>query len=338
VFGTTGYFYAREFTKNFLKIEIEIMGDDPVVMLEADVFLGLDLCLSDLYEQRRWLTQAQQRGALLYVVAYDLLPATHPQWFPVMEHPIFINWLKTIAEFDGIISISEATSSELKDWLRQNPRLREQPLKFNVIHIGSDISHSNPSKGLPMGYEKILGKLTSEITFLMVGTIEPRKGHVQVVDAFELLWAAGHPCQLVIVGKPGWNVAQLIERINSHTENGSRLFWFEVCSDELLERLYKSCSCLLAASEAEGFGLPIIEASHYGLPILARDIAVFREVANNSATYFIANSGLKLSGHIKNWIERYQVNNFIKSNDLECLSWNECCNQFKEVIEQSAQN
>jgi glycosyltransferase involved in cell wall biosynthesis len=331
-FGAQGYFYARQFTKKFLQIDIDILADDPVLMLSEDIFLGLDLCLSDVYEQRHWFEQAQQRGAEVYVVAYDLLPVTHPHWFPASEQPIFEKWLDTIKEFDGVISISEATSFEFKKWIKKVPRQREFPLRFGVAHIGADIEQSKPTQGLPAASKNKLTQLKNEITFLMVGTLEPRKGHAQALDAFEYLWAAGFCCQLVVVGKAGWNVTELTDRMNKHRERDIRLFWFEGISDEFLEMIYTSCSCLLAASGAEGFGLPIIEAARHGLPVLARDIPVFREIANDHVDYFIANNGLELSQEIQPWLKKYAEDRHIKSSNLVYSSWSECTERCKEFL------
>ncbi len=98
----------------------------------------------------------------------------------------------------------------------------------------------------------------------MVGTIEPRKGHAMVLSAFETLWAEGHDVNLVIVGRKGWLVDALCSRLAGHARLGRRLFWFESASDEYLDAIYANSSCLMAASEGEGFGLPLIEAAQRG--------------------------------------------------------------------------
>ena len=56
------------------------------------------------------------------------------------------------------------------------------------------------------------------------------------------------------------------------------MLWLEGISDEYLDKVYAASTCLIAASEGEGFGLPLIEAAQHKLPIIARDIPVFREV------------------------------------------------------------
>ncbi len=332
-FGAQGYFYARQFTKKYLQIDIDILADDPVLMLSEDIFLGLDLCLSDVYEQRHWFEQAQQRGALLYVVAYDLLPVTHPYWFPASEQPIFEKWLETIKEFDGAISISHATSDALKSWMKSSPRCREQPYRFGVAHIGADIEDSVPTKGLPDDATQVLQKITNSVTFLMVGTVEPRKGHAQALDAFELLWQEGCGYQLVIVGKPGWNVEEFVSRFTNHEERGQRLFWFQGISDEYLSLFYERSTCLLAASEGEGFGLPLIEAAKHKLPVLARDIKVFREVGKGSADYFYACSAQELKLAIAVWMAKYSRNAHRNSSQMIISSWDDCTERIKTILQ-----
>lgn len=81
----------------------------------------------------------------------------------------------------------------------------------------------------------------------MVGTIEPRKGYTQALSAFEKLWQEGLQVNLVIVGKQGWMVEQFIERLRIHPELNRRLFWLKGASDEVLLRLYGSCTAFLAA-------------------------------------------------------------------------------------------
>ena len=80
----------------------------------------------------------------------------------------------------------------------------------------------------------MLASLETARSFLMVGTVEPRKGHAQVLDAFERLWAHGGSQKLVIVGKPGWMLDDFVGRLKRHAERGRRLIWIERASDEYL--------------------------------------------------------------------------------------------------------
>jgi glycosyltransferase involved in cell wall biosynthesis len=166
----------------------------------------------------------------------------------------------------------------------------------------------------------------------MVATIEPRKGHIQTIQSFEELWKT-EDINLVIVGKEGWKgledekrrtIPQIINKIKSHKELNKRLFWLENISDEFLEEIYKISTALIAPSQAEGFGLPLIEAAQSNIPIIARDIPVFREVAKEFAYYFEdTNEANVLSKAIKNWLELYKADKHAKSHNIPWLTWQE---------------
>lgn len=166
----------------------------------------------------------------------------------------------------------------------------------------------------------------------MVGTVEPRKGHAQALEAFEQLWREGHQCQLVVVGKPGWNVENLISRLTNHEEQEKRLFWLQGISDEYLTLIYENASCLLAASEGEGFGLPLIEAAKHGIPILARDIPVFREIGQGSTSYFSARCGQELKVAIVIWLKKFSKHTHTKLHDFNASTWNDCSENIKKFL------
>lgn len=77
-------------------------------------------------------------------------------------------------------------------------------------------------------------------SFLMVGTLEPCKGHEQVLEAFEQLWRFGQDVYLVIVGKQDWLVEKIVARLRAHPELNKRLFWFEGINDEYQDKIYRS--------------------------------------------------------------------------------------------------
>jgi glycosyltransferase involved in cell wall biosynthesis len=147
----------------------------------------------------------------------------------------------------------------------------------------------------------------------MVGTIEPRKGILQAIAAFEQLWAKGIEVQLLLVGKQGWvglqpeqrrSLPQIMKTLEHHPEIGKRLLWFPDISDQYLQKIYRTVACLLMVSEAEGFGLPLIEAAANNCPVIARDLPVFREVAGDYAQYFSGTQAQNLSNVIERWLTK----------------------------------
>jgi glycosyltransferase involved in cell wall biosynthesis len=112
-------------------------------------------------------------------------------------------------------------------------------------------------------------------------------------------------------------------RLRKHPESGKRLIWLDNATDAQLQKLYSTCSCLIAASEGEGFGLPLIEAARHDLPILARDIPVFREVAGEFATYFDGSSPENLCHALESWLLANKAGNVERSKNLAFLTWSE---------------
>ena len=166
----------------------------------------------------------------------------------------------------------------------------------------------------------------------MVGTVEMRKGHEQVLEAFELLWKRGEDCELLIAGSPGWLVSSLIDRLRDHPEVGKRLHWMQGGGDASLLAAYRNSSVLLAASLGEGFGLPLVEAAANGLPILARDIPVFREVAGRGADFFRGESGAELAAVIQDWLQRWRAGNIADPLEVTLSSWRESAGVLKSLL------
>jgi glycosyltransferase involved in cell wall biosynthesis len=167
---------------------------------------------------------------------------------------------------------------------------------------------------------------------LMVGTIEPRKNYPLALDVFELLWSKGFPLNLVIVGKPGWLVDSLLIRLREHKQLNKRLFFFDHCSDEDVARLYSNAAVLLFISKDEGFGLPLVEAAKYGIPIICSDIPIFREIAAEHATYVAIEDPEQLAREIGEWWQRSATGDVPQSSGMPRLSWEESAQALFNVV------
>jgi glycosyltransferase involved in cell wall biosynthesis len=327
-----GYRYAREFCRGFLQLEPMSLCDEPVTVREGDVFVGLDLALEEIPLFADRLRHMRDRGARVYVVVYDVLPLVRSDCFPPHAEQLFRTWVSTLSSVaDGAIAISRAVADDLIRELDGLGVERARPLQLGFFHLGGDIQQSLPTRGVTKTEQSLLDGLSESSSFLMVGTIEPRKGHLQSLDAFELLWSAGGQQRLVIAGKPGWMTDALIERIRNHSELGRRLVWFEGASDEVLDILYAKCSALLAASEGEGFGLPLIEAARHGLPILARDLPVFREVVGEHAVYFQGTYASDLAAAVEHWCRLNAEGRAPGSTGVRWITWEQSARMLVDV-------
>lgn len=327
-----GYRYARQFLSKFLNKPDQNLIDDPIEVSNGDIFLGLDLQHHIVLQQAPFYAFLRRAGVQVHFVIYDLLPVLMPRMFPEGTPDIHDRWLRVLADNDGVHCISRAVADEMAEWLSISGPDRLRPLNIGWFHLGADVAQSVPTKGLPPTASYVLNTLTCRATFLMVGTIEPRKGQLQTLLAFDRLWREGVDANLVMVGRHGWNVDLLVEMLRTHAERNQRLFWLDGISDEYLEKVYAASDCLIAASEGEGFGLPLIEAAQHRLPIIARDIPIFREVAGKHALYF---SGLEpdtLANAVKEWLTLDKAGGTPQSNAMPWLTWKQSTQNLLDII------
>jgi glycosyltransferase involved in cell wall biosynthesis len=307
------------------------LNDDPVEAWHGDIFLALEWGADVVPAMKPWFLEKRQHGMQIVFIVYDMLPVIRPELFPPEIAPLALAWITTVAEIaDRVACISRTVADELYEWLGKTNPQRLRPLLLGFFHLGADLQASLPSKGLPDNAQDVLAKLRSRPSFLMVGTVEPRKGHRQALAAIERLWVEGLDVNLVIVGNQGWMMDDLAERIQQHPERDRRLIWLQGISDEMLELVYRSSCALLAASEGEGFGLPLIEAAQHGLPIIARDIPVFREAADEHAYYFRGEHAQALADVLRRWLSLDAE--APGSTGIHWQTWQESSRQLLDVV------
>ena len=168
----------------------------------------------------------------------------------------------------------------------------------------------------------------------MVGTIEMRKGHRLALEAFERLWREDIDAELVVVGKVGWGVEHLITRLRQHPEAGGRLRWHDRASDDELLGYYADADALIAASYTEGFGLPLVEARHFGKPIIASDIPVFREVAEvaQSVHFFEVGSAASLGTAIRAFLVSRAEGHSPVVEERRWVSWADSAHELRDLV------
>ncbi|XRJ14242.1 glycosyltransferase [Acidithiobacillus ferridurans] len=338
-----GYRYARQFMCRFFGIPGDWSEDAPVQVWQGDIFFGLDFHPHVIPAQEGTFNAWRNRGVSVYFMVYDLLPVLMPEVFPEGAKEGHQRWLQTITHMDGTLCISRAVADELYDWLQTFGEKRECPFAVDWFHLGADVvDNGNPSRGLPSDAPQTLRSLADRPSFLMVGTIEPRKGVLQTLQAFNQLWAQGVDSNLVIVGKEGWkpvpdhqrgDIPQTVRALRTHPEFGKRLFWLEAISDEYLEQVYGTSTCLIAASYGEGFGLPLIEAASHGLPLLVRDIPVFREVTAGKAQFFTdSHQPEVIAEATRDWLALYRQGKHPHSDAIAHLTWVESARIALEIV------
>lgn len=335
------FWYARAYTARLLGLPRTGLKDEPLLTAPGDVFIGLDMSQrlfprqiqlegNDIVPAEGAVEHLRANGVVTQFVVYDLIPIEHPDWFPDHQRA-FTAWLEGVARRgDGLLAISQATADEAAAWVR-DVLPAESALPISWFHLGADIDERGDGGALTPAFARRWEQLPQGLTFLLVGTIEPRKGVDQAIAAFEVLWREGVNVNLVLVGHAGWKQDALIARLRAHPDGG-RLCWFEAASDAELAFLYGHADAVLLASRAEGFGLPLIEAAQHGTPLIARDLPVFREVAGAHATYFTGEDGDSLATVLRAWLTDRERGVIPDSAALPWLTWADSSAQLVAAI------
>jgi glycosyltransferase involved in cell wall biosynthesis len=327
-----GYRVASKLLNQFKGVNTPV-GQDTIINFNCgDVFLGLDLIAHIIFSKRPYFEKMRQKGVLVKFVVYDLLPISHPQFFPIGFNTLFKKWLDEVKENHEAVCISRSTANELKHYYELIEKDPSKLPKISHFLLGADFpGQALSSQTTELDRDFFSPEIFSLPTFLMVGTLEPRKGHLQVLQAFEQWWREGAQVILVLAGKLGWDMDPLAKKIKTHPQYNRLLFWYEGIDDGHLNQAYQNSTCLIMASEGEGFGLPLIEAAQYQLPILARDLPIFREIAGDYAQYFCANSGSELKKDLAKWLDLFQNQAHPRSAGMPYLSWQESAEQLLTV-------
>jgi len=327
--------YLHEHIKNYDVIDVyakkygagfyECNSDSPVKVRPGDFFFGLDLSIFLIPSNNKFLKKMKKLGNPIWFYIHDMIPINLPETVDAGVRKHYPSWLKTIINYSGIIGNSKSTIEDLKIWIQNHYPEKLNSLKFGYSYLGYNFDKNS----------KIQKKFDSdELSFLMVSTVEPRKRYDLAVKAFEILWSEGVYARLILVGRPGWNNEKTFQLIRGSSNYGKNLIWYDSgISDEQLEELYCDSSALIFCSEAEGYGLPIIEAAAHNLPLILRDIPVFREVAGDKAFYIEnTNDETIFAEKIKEWIELYKTNSIPLPPEVTKNSWADSARKICEIM------
>ncbi|ACS87040.1 glycosyltransferase family 4 protein [Musicola paradisiaca] len=334
---------------NFFKIAKElldeIMGEqyyDASMMIDIDFISGDTLLFLDLHPSLAISHELRtdyliSKGVNVYHVVYDLLPLNLPQYFWPELCQEFKVWFESVLKSQGVVCISKAVADQVEHYIEKNDIKVRKNFIVRSFHLGANMESSLPTKGISDIEKKMISHLKQNPTFLMVGTIEPRKQQQQILDVFNILWSQDINVNLVFVGKKGWGVDKLVTQIGVHPELNNRFFWCNGISDECLDSLYSISSGLVIASEDEGFGLPLIEAAQHGIPIIARDIPVFREIAGEHAYYFVNKSAKDIAQEFVDWLALFKADKHPKSITMPWLTWKQSARQLLTSLDINAE-
>ncbi len=169
--------------------------------------------------------------------------------------------------------------------------------------------------------------------FLAVSTVEPRKNLVTLLEAYLYLKKQlGTSCpQLVIVGRKGWNCADILDYM---ADLEGAVHFLGHVSDEELMALYQMAVCLVFPSLYEGFGLPVLEAMMAGCPVITSTTSSLPEVAGNAGLLVNPHSAEELVIAMRQVLQDEDLRaHMVQEGHIwaSCFSWEETARMTREV-------
>jgi glycosyltransferase involved in cell wall biosynthesis len=212
------------------------------------------------------------RRAALVATVHDFAVERFPDVVPSPWRQLYRRGLRRALDEAAVLCAnSAATRDEVID------RHGIEPDRVVVTPLAGSVGPTSPRD------DRILTRLGLEGAFILdVGTIEPRKNQIALVDAFAQVASRLDGHRLVLAGAPGWDAGRTEAAVDRHGL-ASRVVFTGRVSDAELAALYAAAAVFAFPSRYEGFGIPLVEAMAFGLPAVAGDVPALREVAGDAA-------------------------------------------------------
>lgn len=271
-------------------------------MKKGSVFFDMDTVWKTRVRRSYLYPRLKDAGVKIIPFVQDIIGATHPQFCPVDDMLNFLDFTGAVVKYaDEIVVTSHATKEAVEELCG---KLDVTCPIIKIVPLGGDFERTSPhrvnrgvtghkdgrrfkdkpTKKSIIG-EEIIKIAESGLYLLMVGTIDPRKNHKLLLDAYDKgLKELG--MHLVIAGHKGWDVDDFLKRMEGHEDFGKGIWHINGASDEEIDYLYAHCYALAFPSYIEGYGLPIIESMVRGVPVIAADTPINMEVGGKYALYF----------------------------------------------------
>jgi alpha-1,2-rhamnosyltransferase len=249
----------------------------------GDIYLTADSFWVSEEDTER-IIKASSDGAKIFLYIHDLIPLSHPDLFERHNAKIFTENIHRVMNLNPILICgSKFVFEEIKHFFPQIRLLKK-------IELASQFT----SRLQEFNIER-----SSRKSILMLGTIEPRKNYLFVLNWMEIY---GIDQKLVIIGRKGWKSKPIVRKIKKLERNGFDIKWFENASDRQVLEEVRGAKLGVCASIIEGYGLPLREFLQWQIPVVASDIPAFHDglSPNHNVRYFDLSSLESLNAAIKN--------------------------------------
>ena len=268
----------------------------PVVLAAGDVTLGVQNDWS--HTEVEVLLDARDRSGSKHVaLCHDVIPIRFPQWYRKEDVEVFEHYCGQVFErADRVIFTTQFTYGDAADYcVRRGKRLAPH----SIVPLGSDLADGAVGS-LPSGLEP--AKFA-----LYVSTLEPRKNHVMLLEAWRRLLRDGTVAasgfKLVFVGRVGWMVDDLVRELQTDLDLKDTVIHLTGIDDARLAALYREAAFCLYPSIFEGYGLPPVEALQRGKALIVSTTGSLPEVVGDFAVLLDPMDVSAWTDRIRAWIQ-----------------------------------
>ena len=324
-------------SQNETQFELISMEDysktnEKITLKENDIFFMPEFQIRGIQvpNEHPYANELRKKGISCYAVIYDILPLQFPKYFEAKTSQNFKKYIdELLNNYTGILTDSKAVADDVIEYYKKNRNQINNDLKIGYFHLGQD--SFKEKKESEIGYKLSEFMQNDENVYLMIGTIEPRKGHKLVYNTFKKMWKEGFKGKLCVIGHIGWKMEEFVEELKNPKEFREKLLFIEGASDSELAFAYKNSDALIQASAGEGFGLPLIEAGEYNLTIICSDIPVFHEVTDENAIFFDRDKN-DLEKKIIFFEKNKGTDEIPESKNIKHLTWDEVSDKVYSMI------
>lgn len=266
-------------TNSLLGLPGAVDGDDAeldeVVVPVGGTFVVTEL-VAETWRSARLESIVQHSGLEVDVIGYDAVPMTSSETSSegiAGQYPLY---LQAISRVDRIGAISGAAAAEFAGWAHMlgstgitGPDVRHVPLAAEV---------APPTAAERDEARRALGVVPERPTVLVVGSHEPRKNHLAVLQAAKNAWARGLDFTLVFIGGASWSSERFHDEIEALHAAKRPVVLISKATDALLGAAYDVADFTLFPSLHEGFGLPVAESLALGTPVITSQYGSMKEI------------------------------------------------------------
>ncbi len=285
---------------------------------------------------------------MLFIPSYSI-PIIHPRRTIVTIHglefkncpncysfkermALELNTLISVLFSDKIIAPSESAKNDLIKFYKINPN------KIAMVYHGAEIKNQK-SRTRNQVPEKQINNRKEEFNILFIGRLEKRKNLVNLIKAFEIFMSKNEKSEkseirLFLAGKKGFGFKEIVDAIDKNFYKKNIILTGFV-SEKEKENLFINADIFVFPSFCEGFGMPVLEAMGYGVPVVCSNIPSLMEIANKSAIFFNPKSAISIANALKSVFDDKNLRDNMTQkgfHNANRFNWEKCSEKTLQIL------